>query len=445
MSPHRASLPPLFRALALALGLLPFVAGSAGAYDLIEIDADWKFKDDGSDQGSAWREPAFDDSLWSTGPAQLGYGEGDETTAVNSGPVGDHFITTYFRHSFEVADPGSIPGLRLRLLRDDGAVVYLNGTEVFRTNMPGGAIDHQTLALTSVEGNAESFYFPASLNPAMLLTGTNLIAVELHQVSPTSDDLSFNLDLATAAAEPTPILERGPYLQVPTPDGMVVRWRTDVSGASRVRIGAAPGSLDTTFSDPVFRTDHEVQVSGLDPSTLYYYDVGDDSVVLAGGDPEHHFVTAPEPDTRAAYRIWVIGDSGECALSQQGCDDAAAVANAFLSQAGYADLWLMLGDNAYDDGTDAQYTAAVFDVYPDILRDTPLWPVPGNHEFGASDSPTQTGPYYEAFTLPTQGEAGGLPSGTEAYYSFDYGNIHFVALDSQDTSRAAPVDPTLNV
>jgi hypothetical protein len=93
----------------------------------------------------------------------------------------------------------------------------------------------------------------------------------------------------------------------------------------------------------------------------------------------------------------------------------------------------MLGDNAYTTGTDLQYTEALFDVYRDILRNTVLWPVPGNHEFGASDSPSQSGPYYDAFTLPTAGEAGGAGSGTEAYYAFDYGNVHFVCLDSYDS------------
>jgi hypothetical protein len=124
-----------------------------------------------------------------------------------------------------------------------------------------------------------------------------------------------------------------------------------------------------------------------------------------------------------------------------------AVANAYLSFAGgrLADVWMMLGDNAYPRGTNNQYTAGVFDTYPGILRNHVLWPTPGNHEFGASDSPTQTGPYYEAFSMPTTGEAGGWPSGSEAYYSFDYGNIHFVVLDSQDTIRDAPVDPTTNV
>jgi hypothetical protein len=79
------------------------------------------------------------------------------------------------------------------------------------------------------------------------------------------------------------------------------------------------------------------------------------------------------------------------------------------------------------------------------MRSTPLWPVPGNHEFGGSDSPTQSGPYYASFTLPKQAEAGGVPSGTEAYYSFDWGNIHFIALDSHDTDRSAPANPATNV
>jgi hypothetical protein len=105
----------------------------------------------------------------------------------------------------------------------------------------------------------------------------------------------------------------------------------------------------------------------------------------------------------------------------------------------------MLGDNAYSDGKDSEYTRGLFRVFPTLLRRTVLWPAPGNHEFDKSDSATQTGPYYEAFTLPTAGEAGGLPSGTEAYYSFDYGNIHFVSLDSHDTLRTAPDDPVNDV
>ena len=102
----------------------------------------------------------------------------------------------------------------------------------------------------------------------------------------------------------------------------------------------------------------------------------------------------------------------------------------------HTDLWLMLGDNAYQTGTEAEYQTKMFDVYTDAAAQrSVLWPTLGNHDAVTADSATQSGPYYDIFTLPTGREAGGLASGTEAYYSFDYGNIHFVVLDSSDSLR----------
>ena len=96
----------------------------------------WKYLDDGSDQGTAWREPGFDDSLWKSGPAQLGYGETDQVTTIGFGPdEWNKYPTTYFRHRFEVADPASIRALELQVLRDDGVAVFLNGREVLRDNL----------------------------------------------------------------------------------------------------------------------------------------------------------------------------------------------------------------------------------------------------------------------------------------------------------------------
>ncbi len=94
-------------------------------------------------------------------------------------------------------------------------------------------------------------------------------------------------------------------------------------------------------------------------------------------------------------------------------------------------MWLMLGDNAYESGTDAEHQAAVFDMYPQLLRNTILWPTRGNHDLlYAGDN----NDYYDIFSMPTAGEAGGLASGTEAYYSFDFANIHFICLDSHESS-----------
>ena len=131
--------------------------------------------------------------------------------------------------------------------------------------------------------------------------------------------------------------------------------------------------------------------------------------------------------------MWVVGDSGTAD------NDARAVRDAYLAYSGnrLADIWLMLGDNAYVDGTDAEYQRAVFDMYPTILRSTPLWPTLGNHDGNSADSDSEQGPYYDIFTMPRNGEAGGIASGTEAYYSFDYGNIHFITLDSYGTDRSA--------
>ena len=155
------------------------------------------------------------------------------------------------------------------------------------------------------------------------------------------------------------------------------------------------------------------------------------------GDANHFFFTAPPVGTEQAIRIWALGDSGTANAN------AAAVRNAYLSFTGsqYTHVWLMLGDNAYNDGTDGEYQTAVFNMYPTVLRQTVLWPTLGNHDGHSANSATQTGPYYDIFTLPTQGQAGGLASGTEAYYAFNYGNIHFVVLDSYETSRARQLAP----
>lgn len=238
------------------------------------------------------------------------------------------------------------------------------------------------------------------------------------------------LALSLAAAGQT--VTRGPYLQSGTPSRVIVKWRTDSASDSVVRYGFAPGNLTQAASVPGAVTNHEVVVVGLPSNTTYYYSVGTFGQELAGNDDSHYFVTSPPAGTAKPTRIWVIGDSGTANTN------AAAVRDAFVTYTGsrHADLWMMLGDNAYPDGTDAQYQAAVFNMYPLFLRNTVLWPTLGNHDGHTADSASQTGPYYDIFTLPKFGEAGGVPSGTEAYYSFDYGNIHFVCLDSYETSRS---------
>jgi hypothetical protein len=240
------------------------------------------------------------------------------------------------------------------------------------------------------------------------------------------------LFLPAAPAAGQASLTRGPYLQMGTTSDVIVRWRTSVATDSSVRYGDAPGNLTLTVGDPTPTTEHRVTVTGLLADTRYYYAVGSTSQTLAGDDANHFFFTSPLPGTRKPTRIWVLGDSGTKN------DNARAVRDSYFSFTGatHTGIWLMLGDNAYSDGTDTEYQAAVFDMYPQMLRKSALWPTLGNHDGHTADSATQTGPYYDIFSLPTGGEAGGVPSGTEAYYSFDYDNIHFICLDSYETDRS---------
>lgn len=234
---------------------------------------------------------------------------------------------------------------------------------------------------------------------------------------------------ATALAA---VVTRGPYLQMGTQDSMVVRWRTDVATNGRVQFGTSQGSLTNTQDDAAVTTEHEIRLTGLNPETRYYYSVGTTTGALAGNDTSTFFQTSPVIGAARPTRIWVIGDAGTGSSSQ------TSVYNAYLNHTGstYTHLWLMLGDNAYSSGTDSEYQAKLFNIYPQMLKQSPSWPTIGNHDAASADSATQTGPYYASFTMPRSGEAGGVPSGTEAYYSYDYGNIHFIVLDSQESSRS---------
>src|SRR5215218_8188324 len=142
---------------------------------LVPAGATWKYLDNGSDQNTAWRANSFDDAAWAAGLAQLGYGDADEATLVGFGPdSANKYITTYFRRSFNVADAGAFANLTLRLLRDDGAVVYLNGAEVWRSNMPAGTIAATALATAAISGDEESTLFrSAAIDAALLRNGTN--------------------------------------------------------------------------------------------------------------------------------------------------------------------------------------------------------------------------------------------------------------------------------
>lgn len=237
---------------------------------------------------------------------------------------------------------------------------------------------------------------------------------------------------STPGLDSLPLVLRGPWLQSASPTRITFRWRTDQAVDSVVWYGPSLTQLNQIVRIEGARTEHEVSLTNLVPNTVYYYAIGYVSGILSGGDGQH-FRTPPAVGSSGPVRVWAIGDFGS------GDSRETSMRDAYYRYAteSSADVWLMLGDNAYPDGTDADYQKAVFSVFGDILKTTPVWPTLGNHDAHSADSPTSSGPYYDIFVLPKNGESGGIPSNTEAWYAFDYANIHFICLDSADSSRSS--------
>ena len=156
---------------------------------LVRFGSEWRY--DASDAPPEWTEPGFDDLAWAVGHGQLGYGDGDEAGSVADG--GER--TVRFRQTFDVVDPLVWEQLEIELLRDDGAAVYLNGVEVLRSNLPDGVLGGDVLAVDEVSGDAEDVPVTALVPAGALVAGANVVAVEVHQISDGSSDLSFDLAL----------------------------------------------------------------------------------------------------------------------------------------------------------------------------------------------------------------------------------------------------------
>ena len=270
------------------------------------------------------------------------------------------------------------------------------------------------------------------------------------------------------------------FLQQVSASGAILRWRGE---ADAICAGTAMERLDIRVAATEDAGHRQAVLRGLKPDTVYYYSVGG----APAGNAQQWFRTAPragEVPADGNTHIWILGDSGTETEEFMGRashrGEARAVMEGFLEynreQAGDEppDLLLLLGDNAYLAGTDAQWQGAYFDVYGELLHRVATWPTIGNHEMGVApvdvctlfpapgcdkgpvkiplggtsesadplsydsggDGPDPGGlPYLDIFALPTAGELGGVPSGTEQYYSFDYGNVHVVSLDSQLSNR----------
>ena len=427
----------------LLISLTFLSAKSLAQTTIFGVTSSWKYLDDGSNQGTNWRNSTFSDATWKTGNSELGCGDSPVTI------MAAYKIGYYFRKTISISNPTQFSNFTMKVRRDDGIVVY----------------DGSTI-------------FTATLANSLFTNGNNLIAVEVHNRSTSSSDITFEMQLignpaqttscetpnvnlfgtrnatsssmevfwspiigassynvayrvrnsglaySTAAntnstyfvltgllpvtnyefivqsvctsgstslfspsgwfttqsgTSPSTSLIRGPYLPVATSSGVTIQWRTSTATNNEVKYGVSTTLLNNTATNSTFGTEHTVVLGGLVANTKYYYSIGPIGSILQG-DANNYFYTAPANGSSQAVKFWVTGDFG------MGSANQIAVRNSFAAYtAGQAvNGWLWLGDNAYNTGTDAEYQNNVFSIYPEQFKKIPVFPALGNHDYGST-------------------------------------------------------------
>ena len=226
---------------------------------------------------------------------------------------------------------------------------------------------------------------------------------------------------------------REPYLQMVSSSAVTLRWQTETKSSGVVRYGLTVDQLNHIEYESSDAEEHEIRLTGLKPATKYFYSVGTKSEELFKGKG-FWFTTSPDINLTKPVRFWVTGDQGYPNVIQNQVRDAMLnwlkQNPRTLKNNPPLDFWITTGDNAYRSGSNKQFQAGFFEPYKTILRNTPVWPVYGNHD-------ARRWVFFDLFTFPTKAESGGVASGSEHYYSFDYANIHIVMLDTQENALDA--------
>lgn len=222
-------------------------------------------------------------------------------------------------------------------------------------------------------------------------------------------------------------ITRGPYLQVISTNSTNIRFRTDLDSKPNILIGKTPTNLSRTIKQAITGKEHELKIDSLTPNTRYFYKIVTATQTL--GDSTYFFQTAPPKGDKSKISFWSTGDMfpGKPQL------DAYEGFKKFIGNK-YTNLYITVGDNVYMGASDDDFQTNFFEVYQNgpILKQSGMFPSVGNHDYDNTSLKQDdiSIPYFQNFTLPTNGELNGVPSNSEAYYSFDYGNVHFICLDS---------------
>jgi hypothetical protein len=407
--------------------------------------------------------------------------------------------TSYYRKT--LTGVTGYTSMTVKCKSDDAVVIYLNGIEVHRTsNLPPfptailptenpTSFINSSSALsafqTSVTISGSTLANILTAHPSL---GHLTVTAEVHQNDAgsgeftTSSDSFFDIEITGISDPSTSTIARGPYLQLPTPTGIQVRWATNISEMGKVCYSSSgpitvahPG---TCVSESINNLDHKLFLTSLVPNSKYYYSIQNTTNTLFEGSDEHFFITPPHSiDNTKTTRIWVTGDASQ--------DHYTLVQPAVLSafenhkntyNISSVDLWLLLGDIGNEYGSISEYDSRFFNIYDasssHVMKQTPILTTPGNHDYfnGGTITPSlastldsknklrsgdpfnifsttpsqfdsryfKTNPYFDIFTMPdvsiphiaTKYKTDNLVTGKKAYYSYNHNNIHFICLDS---------------
>jgi len=375
------------------------VAGSGwGALDprLLPVGAPWRYylvADDSPPPEEDWRAPEFDDSAWPEGCSGFSLA-GDEFTRL----AGSNPAAALFRGRFWINDPAEVQWLVLRVDYVSGFVAWLNGREIARRGVAGAPPPFDALAISHARYATEEL--DVSAHRDALRAGTNVLAIQLHA----AESPALNLVLVPELCANFP---RGPFLQNAGPHGVAILWRTPVPADTTVEHGPTPG-LGLLWTDPTPTTNHTAVLSGLEPGASWFYRVRGAAGTNAAVSPVYGF-----RPLRASGDVAfaVLGDSGS------GWPSQFQVASCLATAA--VDLVLHVGDITYPTLNRGLVDTRCLSVYGALMRTTPFFFTPGNHDLYADPLTT----YLEAFHMPTN-----PVTGTSHFYSFDHGDAHFVAL-----------------
>jgi hypothetical protein len=378
---------------------------------LIPSGSSWKFLDNGSDQGTNWKEKSFNDATWASGNAKLGYGDGDENTIVSFGPSATNkYITTYFRKTFEIQKAAGYISYDLNVKRDDGVIVYINGLEVYRDNMPVGPVTYNTqTTIPCTDDGAVFLTKNLTLAESRFVDGTNTIAVEIHQSLAISEDMSFDFSLIGNLK----IKHVRWGSNVNPLEGLTITWR-NTSTADKIKWGYTEAYEQGVFSaeirdgyeDKFFKYTFE----SVTPDATIYYQLYDSAADFWTAGKTYS--VAPALNT-TDFTFLAIGDS------RSGLDIWSQIAT--LADSKKADFTIFNGDIVDDGGANSEWNDW-FDYGKTFIDNNLVFHALGNHD--AESVPT----YSNIFEFPKSEPV----NGTNLYYSFTYGDAVFISLNSED-------------